>query len=349
MKRDDSDFDSWLNRTYDDSIFLALKKLTGQKLDPATALQRLDPSSYEERRSEWFDKNVHDALGQGQFGEELVKSNRERFEHLSDLVRRRRAVPFVGAGLSIPCGFPGWSEFLRLLASTAHAKVAVDREIKRGKYEEAASLLIGKLGETHFEERYRAKFSGDGPPMGAVTLIPAISNGCVITTNFDRMIEAAFGPRLIEKYEGRESENFCRSLSRGEDTLLKIHGDVFRSSTRVLTRKEYDEAYGDGDMIESQLPLPRGLKRVFCNYSLLFVGCSLSSDRTHKLFEQIVTEEGAMYLPYHYAILEWNRQRGRERKLADRNIFPIWYPTGEHDAVFTLLSHLVEEFATNER
>ena len=59
------------------------------------------------------------------------------------------------------------------------------------------------------------------------------------------------------------------------------------------------------------------------------------------------TAEGAHTLPQHYAFLELKDGIDRvERKkaLAKANIFPIWYPEGEHDeSIEALLLALMEE------
>ena len=63
--------------------------------------------------------------------------------------------------------------------------------------------------------------------------------------------------------------------------------------------------------------------------------------------EQVVAAEGAHTLPQHYAFLELKEGMDRvERKkvLAKANIFPIWYPEGEHDeSIEALLLALMED------
>ena len=56
-------------------------------------------------------------------------------------------IPFVGAGLSMPFGFPGWTNFLLSEAESAGIKDEVQEFIDAGKYEEAAERLMNGLGE----------------------------------------------------------------------------------------------------------------------------------------------------------------------------------------------------------
>jgi hypothetical protein len=109
---------------------------------------------------------------------------------------------------------------------------------------------------------------------------------------------------------------------------------------RVL-RDEYAQAYGDAGTVE------KFFSRFLFGKSLLFVGCSLMTDRTLLTMEQVVAAEGAHTLPQHHAFLELKEGMDRvERKkaLAKANIFPIWYPEGEHDeSIEALLLELMEE------
>ena len=56
-------------------------------------------------------------------------------------------IPFVGAGLSIPLGFPGWTDFLLAEAESAGIRDKVQKLIDNGQYEEAAELLLDELGK----------------------------------------------------------------------------------------------------------------------------------------------------------------------------------------------------------
>ena len=104
---------------------------------------------------------------------------------------------------------------------------------------------------------------------------------------------------------------------------------------------EYAQAYGDAGIVR------RFFSRFLFGKSLLFVGCSLLTDRTLQTMEQLVSDEGADTLPQHYAFLELKKGIDRiERKkaLAKANIFPIWYPEGEHDeSIESLLLALLED------
>lgn len=137
-----------------------------------------------------------------------------------------------------------------------------------------------------------------------------------------------------------------KAIPSGKRYLLKLHGNIDNPTYRVLTAAEYDAAYGPRENIDFQKELPKALGRVFSGYTLVFIGCSLTHDRTLRTFERIVEQEGRSRLPSHYAIVEcpeeddWDEMKNR---LARSNIKPIWYPHGEHEVVSQILQLLDAE------
>jgi hypothetical protein len=62
---------------------------------------------------------------------------------LGALGRGARVIPFVGAGLSRPFGFPEWSAFLRAQAKEAEMEETIETRIASGQYEEAGRPAHG--------------------------------------------------------------------------------------------------------------------------------------------------------------------------------------------------------------
>lgn len=129
-----------------------------------------------------------------------------------------------------------------------------------------------------------------------------------------------------------------RLMSSGSRLLLKLHGDCETLAERVLLLSEYEEAYSEAGEVKEFL------NRILFGQSLLFVGCSLNTDRTIKVMKEIVDENSMETLPRHYAFMELKNDCDRvviKRELAKANIFPVWFPEDTHDesieALFTLM------------
>jgi hypothetical protein len=78
---------------------------------------------------------------------EGIADNRANLRRLREqLETPLRVIPFVGAGLSIPFGFPGWGAFLLSQARAAGIEKQIQKRIDAGEYEEAAEDLLTARG-----------------------------------------------------------------------------------------------------------------------------------------------------------------------------------------------------------
>jgi hypothetical protein len=257
-------------------------------------------------------------------------------------------VPFVGAGLSAPFNFPLWTSFLMDQASKIGQKKTVKTMLDSGKYEEAAELIETERTPTVFHQAMRGAFGKHKLPtepirVGAISLLPALSDGPVLTTNFDGLLEAVYGFENV--IEGAQADRIASLMNERKRGLLKMHGSFDERSSRVLTKTEYDLHYGaSGGVIDAQKPLPRLLAHILTGHRLLFVGCSLNGDRTVLTLREVARRSPETY---HFAIVEMPRstkmQIARGKQLGAAGILPIWYPAGEHDTVELILDHLVQE------
>jgi hypothetical protein len=285
---------------------------------------------------------------------DVFNRNLPRFEELKRACQRGFVIPFVGAGMSKSVGCPEWKEYLLNLCPDAQFDATVMRQRleEHGDYEGVMHDLVTKLGEARFNLDFERDFTPAADLNGAVVRLPELFDNCVLTTNFDRVLEMAYeksGKPFVEKTTGRAVAGsinaFYRAIPAGDRHLLKLHGNLNNSGERVLNRAEYDSAYGNDGNIHFDFPLPKLLKRLYTSFSFLFLGCSLSYDRTIQTFAKIAQEAGADSLPHHYAILGCPNDspaKGRlEQRLADAHISAIWFPEGEYqhiDETLKLLS-----------
>lgn len=285
-----------------------------------------------------------------------LERNRDRLEELRDaLVTPGRVLLFAGAGMSQALGFPGWSGFLMDLARRYAVEAEIRTVLDSNLYEEAASRLEESLGEAGFLSEMKYTFGDHN--LNAVQwdqqwvhLLPMLTGGPIITTNFDRVIEKVFqfaDKPLDTVVLGGDQEKATRALQGGSRMLLKLHGDWEFRSQRVLTVQEYEVNYGAGD-IDWMRALPRLLRRLFENRIILFIGCSLNNDRTMLALQAAWRDAAAM----HFAIVEMpGDPRGREARrsfLGDRGILPIWYPAGEHQWIGAMVRFLMPPISAPE-
>ena len=182
---------------------------------------------------------------------------------------------------------------------------------------------------------------------GAMSYLPLLATGPVITTNFDAVLEEAFvanGQRFASIIEGPQADRTVEAIHHNAHVLLKIHGSFDDRHFRVFTQDEYRGAYeNDGPNLTSLAWI------TFTNRPLLFLGSSLVTDRTTRVLEAIHAQLPALR---HYALLaaddDRDRQLAREAQLSVWGVRPIWYPPGEHGQVAEILREIVERAGTRE-
>jgi hypothetical protein len=264
-------------------------------------------------------------------------------------------IPFIGAGMSHDYGAPIWGDFLELAAVTDEEKGEVKRLINDGKYEDAAQFLDAGPHGAHFRalvtERLDVEVALERRAAGPLSLLPLLTKGPVITTNFDRVLEAFYEaaerPFADDAWiAGRqEPSRILDAIQQNRHALIKLHGDVRDASTFTFTALEYDESYGSVERGTRGVLTELG-NVVYTNRPLLFLGCSLEKDRTVPILQQMASQNRFLK---HFAVLaapETLPELERRRDTLKRaGIITLWFMPGRFDQIGVLLDRLVERAA----
>jgi hypothetical protein len=306
---------------------------------PSEVLFWTDRQAYMQELEDWTNRRENETH---EAARSFIKDSEQSpvFMDLVDAIRLRRITPFVGAGLSCACGYPLWSAALIKLAARLKeqldAAADVDALIRHGAYLRVAQILR-ETAQAQVDNFIRTEYRRRPDAIiGPVLLLPELATGCVVTTNFDTVIEDLFA-RLRQPLDGymygrQQGNGFVQRLLRGERCILKLHGDALQEQSYVFTESQYDEGYGQP--LSFQNPLPRALRQIFIGNSLLFLGCSLEQDKTLELFKDIV-DEAAFEIPDHFALLSAPADHAakgqKEERLLDMKIRPLWYEAPDQD------------------
>ena len=265
-------------------------------------------------------------------------------ENLSNLV------PFVGAGLT-QFAYPSWKQALTELSDKITNKTdskQVKQLIRDGHYMDAAQQLENLRTQSNLARDIAHLFSSDHLsnkigelPKEAISLLPWLFHGLVLTTNFDETLETVYRkcgyPFQTVSHPGHPVlEQFIRN--QNHCGLFKMHGTVtgnlIEYENIVFTSAQYDRHYGKGS------PLIHDLKACFEKRLMFFLGCSLEKDRTMDILQDAIIQG-----VNHYAIIECKKSERdkKARKLGEKYIRVILYEQGRHEAVRVILEHLLEE------
>jgi hypothetical protein len=166
---------------------------------------------------------------------------------------------------------------------------------------------------------------------GPIMLLPQIFNNGCVTTNFDYVLNRVFddqGHKFIHDIYGANLIDAPRRMADNGHCLLRLHGEAQSTNGRVLTTDEYNNAY------QNEHTLHDVLNNLIGTRNMLFLGCSLTTDRTLSALTEL-KQNAAVQNPRHYAFLpvpDDDAKAARRRELEQADIHPIWYPNdGDHD------------------
>ncbi|RKR06541.1 SIR2-like protein [Kushneria sinocarnis] len=276
---------------------------------------------------------------------DVYEENEGNYEKIFNLIKKRAAIiPFVGAGFSVSAGCPSWSDYIIEQAKKARlSEAAIEQRIAAGEHEALMTEIIHKISLDRFKRDFEHRFHNQNiaPALSPCTEFDGLFEQCIITTNFDRVLEEGITKPFSEKQVGTEnSGRFIRAIFSGDHYLLKLHGNIDEENDRVLTAEEYDSAYGKGQ-IDWNLPIPKKLKKIFGNYSTIFLGCSLVGDRYLDVLKEVRATQSD-FMPDHFAIVtapdDEEERIERDKFLAELGITPIWFPHGDWEAPSEILS-----------
>ncbi len=271
--------------------------------------------------------------------------------YIDELKKKSNIVPFIGAGVS-SCCYPMWGEFLRKFPLTKNEKILLEELLQKGEFEEAASYIQTCTGENIFnitvKETFGTHHLKEGNIPTYMKLFPQLANNLIVTTNLDAIIERVYEikNKNLKVITPDMQDQMNDAIVTQYKYLVKLHGSYEESTKYVLTKEQYNKAYGidSENRIDFQNPFINILSRLMVSRTFLFLGCSLSSDRTLHVLQQIVSRFNKFV--QHFAILEMDDEEEeniiRERNLAKYGIYVIWYPKGEYDAIDIIVNELFE-------
>jgi NAD-dependent SIR2 family protein deacetylase len=265
------------------------------------------------------------------------------FIQLVDLMAAGAVVPFVGAGISASAGFSSWKDHLRRQGKTAHmAAERIEELLASGAYETVLEEIEAVHGREVFINEIRDEFSRNLTIPDVVWRISELFTDTVITTNYDRLLEQSFETGEAGRVQVINGLNALEQPDPKKITVIKLHGDIREPKRCILSKKQYDEAYGNGSL-NLHKPIPKLLAYHYKNSSLLFLGCSLSNDRTVQVFRKIKEgmgeeEETKQHFSIEQAPETPEEIAQRNAELATLGITPIWFEKGRYELVESMLS-----------
>ncbi len=194
--------------------------------------------------------------------------------NLREAKDKKRLVVFVGAGASIPSGYPSWREAVEKIAENLPS-VTKGLDLLR-----IPQYYYNERGRNEYEKFMRKIFHHrEILPIHEIHKeIIKLGASVIVTTNYDNLIERAFD----------ECGVFLDVIAEDKDipyknighTLIKMHGD-FEHHNFVLKEDDYLHYSQNFKLIETLL------KSIIATNTLLFIGYSFNDPDTKQIFAWI--------------------------------------------------------------
>jgi len=340
-----TDFNDWLDGE-EEGHSLREENGIASLSQPSKALYAGDKEAYDQAFQQHRKERRHETLSETYLKEQCGDShwferNCDRFEQLLKCIEAGNIVPFVGAGISVSGGFPSWEAHLREQGKTADIPVDhIEALLADGQYEQVIEEIEQSRGREVFTQEVRDVFSRTGSIPDVIWRVSELFSDTLITTNYDRLIEQAFDTGTETPYQIINGLDAMHSPDQNKVTIVKLHGDIKSPTQCILSKKQYDQAYGNNQLDMTQ-PIPKLLSYYYKNSSLLFLGCSLHKDRTLQVFEAVKKQHGDTEMPQHFSI---EQAPETAQGLADRNAYlarlgitAIWFEKERFDFIESLL------------
>ena len=216
----------------------------------------------------------------------MTSGEAQTLSKLTKFIDKRRPVLWVGAGLSVPAGYPGiwqlakdlWDQFAEVdQPDLDDAYQLIDRfhaRYKQGNLDQALSTLIspGKSPTASHEAIASLAKAGKFPKL--------------ITTNYDDLLETALN-NAGAPYVKQVLDSNDHIADDGRLRLMKIHGDMGDWKQAILTGKGYANFGERFGFLVNQLDIE------MVQRPILFVGCSMLDERILDWLHLLTDEKAA--------------------------------------------------------
>jgi hypothetical protein len=270
---------------------------------------------------------------------------------LVDAIVHRRLTPFVGAGLSkqaSPKLFPTWNQLLsRFITFSVESDFIAPKEAKalhilldRGQSLIVAESLKTSLPKDQYLAFIQSQFPTDIIASEAHHLVYKLHPSCIITTNYDRLLESAYyiaHSKLLPTATYSQPGQVRNRLKKLDTFLFKIHGDIESPSDLILAQSDYQR------LEQTEQGYKMVLSSVFVYTTVLFLGFSL---RDAELLHHLERVRDALHheaMP-HFAIVPDSALAPGEGAAFHRRYgvrIMSYRPTNNHEGMLALLKALV--------
>jgi len=193
-------------------------------------------------------------------------------QQLAQAIIDRRAILFVGAGVSMSVGLPSWQKLIEHLVEELglDKNIIAEANVTYQMLAEFYRLKQGSIGPLRSWMDRNWSVSREKVEASEIhKLIVALDFPIIYTTNYDRNLEAAFEIRGRPYVKVANAKDIAKS-SDAATQIIKYHGDFDDDSSLILAETDYFER------LSFDSPLDVEFRADALGRTILFIGYSMS-------------------------------------------------------------------------
>lgn len=252
---------------------------------------------------------------------------------LSNLLKKGDVTVFIGAGMSIGAGLPGWGALIRPLAQSVGYRLPTEDEFTTADLLlTAAQHYENQRGRQALIQHLRDTLDTTGvQPTSVHRLIAALPVKVIFTTNYDGFIEQALR-EASHRLNVIVSESELALWSEERAQVIKLCGDLNRPESIVFTKRDFNT------YAETHRRLVERLRTTLEAKTALFLGYSLQDPFFNQIWDNIGLDFGRSRR-MGYAVL-FDAQSLEVDDLRQRGIHVVNLETGGRERTELLMTWL---------
>ena len=241
---------------------------------------------------------------------------------------------FIGAGLSVGAGLPGWYGLINELAKRVKYEMPPQRWASGDALIDAAQFYINTNGLNSLVMFLKDRLDTTGKqPTAAHQALARLPISVVFTANYDDLLERSYkdAGKRVQVVVNDSSIPFMRR-DPGIVNIVKLYGDLDQPETIVLTRQQYENFFIQRQQMIKLLETELGRS------TMLYLGWSHSDPH----FNLVLGELSARYEQFMragYAVL-FDVSEAQKHELRRKKIRLVELPSNQEDKTALLAAWL---------
>ena len=248
---------------------------------------------------------------------------------------------FVGAGLSVGAGLPGWYDLISQLSQRIGYKLAPAEWATSDTLIDAAQAYVNSEGLNSLITFLRRNLDSLGKsPTAAHQALARLPIKLVFTANYDDLLERTFrdaGKRvnLVTK------DTYIPYIEQGGNVVnvLKLWGDLDQPESIVLTREQYGRFFLERPQLVKLLETQLGLS------TMLYLGWSHRDPHFNLVFGEMLARYGGNMKPGYAAMFDVDDAQRAEFKRKQIRLVELAGDDDRSDALAAWLDSLASPAA----